>query len=548
MIKTLKTFDYSIEQIQTLLKSKLSAFGGNLLVPSIFFLIFYDVIPTNILTIWLLLQIIVFILRIYFHNKLLKILYNSTKETINKNLKFYLYTIFANSFLWGLIGIFVVIYADELYAYIFFIILIGMGAAAMSSLSSIFHALFVFMSNIMFIPIISFIFIGATKMYYLLALFGAIYLIFILSAGFKSFQYLSDNIKKRKELEEKNNNFKNLLDMTMEAVIILDENHVIEDINQSGLQLLKIMNKSNIIGQNIVKYLPNHALQKLYKCILDKKKAPYELDFTNNDGKDIPVLISSKDFIMNERTVKIITILDISQIKEKDKQLITQSRLAQMGEMISMIAHQWRQPLTAISATSNNLTLKLMMNDVDNKEFEKEIGLISDYAQHLSKTIDDFRGFFKENKEKETTTLDNLVNSTLDIVKISLENKNINIKTDLNSTIELKTYPNEVKQVILNLIKNAQDALLDNKIENPIIIIKTRYKNNNHIITIKDNGGGIPSNIIDKIFEPYFSTKKEKDGTGLGLYMSKTIIEEHCSGDLSVSNDEDGAVFTIKLL
>ena len=237
---------------------------------------------------------------------------------------------------------------------------------------------------------------------------------------------------------------------------------------------------------------------------------------------------------------------EVQKNAHKDQQMLQQSRLAQMGEMISMIAHQWRQPLTAISATTNNLSFKLMMDDIDKKEFEKEINLISDYSQHLSKTIDDFRGFFKVKKNKELTTLSKVVNETLDIIKISIENKNIKITTNLECQVEFETYPSEVKQVILNLIKNAEDILLEKNIKNPMINITTICKKDNiYSLVVKDNGGGIPEDIINQIFDPYFSTKKEKDGTGLGLYMSKRIIEEHCNGKINVFNDNDGAVFEI---
>ncbi len=230
----------------------------------------------------------------------------------------------------------------------------------------------------------------------------------------------------------------------------------------------------------------------------------------------------------------------------QNEQIQQQSRLTQMGEIISMIAHQWRQPLTAINATTNNLIFKLMLDDIDKKEFENELNLISDYSQHLSKTIDDFRGFFKEDKNKEVTSLSKIVNETLDIIKISLENKNIKIIESLCCNLSLETYPSEVKQVLLNLIKNAEDVLLVKEVKNPTITIETLCsRDNNIILVVKDNGGGIPLDIIDKIFDPYFSTKKEKDGTGLGLYMSKIIIEEHCGGKMDISNDDDGAIFKI---
>ncbi len=236
---------------------------------------------------------------------------------------------------------------------------------------------------------------------------------------------------------------------------------------------------------------------------------------------------------------------EVEIIKQKDKQLLYQSRLALMGEMISMIAHQWRQPLSAISATTSNLTLKLMLDDINKKEFEQDIASITKYAQHLSETIDDFRDFFIKDKSKEITTLDKIVNSTLDIIKKSIENKNIEIKHELSCDTKFQTFSNELKQTLLNLIKNAEDALLDNNIKNPQIYIKTTCTDNKMILIVKDNAGGIPDDIIDKIFDPYFSTRKGKNGTGLGLYMSKTIIEEHCTGELTVSNDENGAVFKI---
>jgi PAS domain S-box-containing protein len=239
---------------------------------------------------------------------------------------------------------------------------------------------------------------------------------------------------------------------------------------------------------------------------------------------------------------------EVDKNRVKDKKFMEQSRLAQMGEMLSMIAHQWRQPLNSISLTSSNLLFKIMMDDVDKELFENEIKLIDEYSQHLSKTIDDFRGFFKENKNKERTSLKAIVKDVLNMIQTSLENKNIRIVTSYRCELIFETYTSEVKQVVLNIIKNAEDILLEKNVENPVIIIEILCIPDcqNQTLVIKDNAGGVPEDIIDKIFDPYFSTKLEKDGTGLGLYMSRTIIEEHCGGRLSVSNDESGAVFMIE--
>jgi len=234
---------------------------------------------------------------------------------------------------------------------------------------------------------------------------------------------------------------------------------------------------------------------------------------------------------------------EIENSRKKDQQILQQSRLAQMGEMISMIAHQWRQPLAAISSASMALNMKARLNRVD-KEIVLEItDKISASSQHLSVTINDFREFFKVNKEKKEVGYSQLIESVLSIIEISITNKNIELCRNLQSNATFSTYPNELKQVILNLVKNAEDVLLERDVVEPKIIIETEGNS----LRVIDNAGGIAENIIDKIFDPYFSTKTKKDGTGLGLYMSKTIVEEHCGGTLRVFNTESGACFEIIL-
>ena len=239
---------------------------------------------------------------------------------------------------------------------------------------------------------------------------------------------------------------------------------------------------------------------------------------------------------------------EVEKNEEKTRQMLQQSRLAQMGEMISMIAHQWRQPLTAISATSNNLLIRMMINEkIEEEELQKEISLISDYSQHLSMTIDDFRNFFKSDKEKTQITLEKIVENSISIMKNSIDSNGIELRTDFNCNKTLNIFATEVNQVVLNLLKNAEDALIENLIVNSQILIKTYIEESNAIIEIKDNAGGISEDIIDKIFDPYFSTKKEKEGTGLGLYMSKIIINDHCNGELTASNTVNGAIFKIEI-
>jgi signal transduction histidine kinase len=239
----------------------------------------------------------------------------------------------------------------------------------------------------------------------------------------------------------------------------------------------------------------------------------------------------------------------IDEVTKQDKIIISQSRQAAMGEMMSMIAHQWRQPLSAISAISSTLSLDVMMDHYKKDFFTNRLNSIAELTQHLSSTIDDFRNFYKPNKIKTNVKLEEILLKTLNIIKPSLLNDNIEIIQEYNSKEEIEIYDNEMIQVMLNLFKNAQDNFKEKQTKNPYIKIITE----NRTISVCDNGGGIPEDIIEKIFDPYFSTKNEKNGTGLGLYMSKTIIEEHHNGKLTVQNIDDtqgastGVCFIIEL-
>ena len=235
----------------------------------------------------------------------------------------------------------------------------------------------------------------------------------------------------------------------------------------------------------------------------------------------------------------------LKKLRHKDEIMFRQSRFAQMGEMISMIAHQWRQPLNAISLTAAKLDLKVESDQYNKIFFTSRLERILNYVQHLSSTIEDFRDFFKPEKEKQEITFSKVIKNTLSLIGVELENNNIRVETEFNSKKRMFSYPNELLQVVLNLIKNAEDALLENKIVDPVIKLKCYSDDDHAIFEIADNAGGIDESIMDKIFEPYFTTKDEHNGTGLGLYMSKTIIEEHCDGILTVSNSNEGAVFKI---
>lgn len=242
---------------------------------------------------------------------------------------------------------------------------------------------------------------------------------------------------------------------------------------------------------------------------------------------------------------------------ETQKVMIYQSRLAQMGEMISMIAHQWRQPLGSISTVTASIKLKHSLKKFDlttqegrvaQDEFlQTALGKIENYIAFLTNTIDDFRNFFKPEQSKESTNLEDIIDGALKLIGKSLEVNRIEVNVENQLKDDIITYERKVMQVLINILKNAQDAIMERKVEQGAIWVRTFKSSEMFVIEVEDNAGGIDEAILPHIFEPYFSTKNEKNGTGLGLYMSKTIIEEHCHGFLGVVNTSVGAKFTIKI-
>ena len=238
---------------------------------------------------------------------------------------------------------------------------------------------------------------------------------------------------------------------------------------------------------------------------------------------------------------------EIAERHQQEQILVQNSKLAAMGEMVGMIAHQWRQPLSSISTIAANLNIFIELDQYDKNQFVNLLDEINTHAQYLSKTINDFRHFFKPDNPRNIAFINDIIDSTLNIIGKSLEYRNITLEKDYLFNTPILTYPNELMQVFLNIIKNAIDALTDNKVPDPAISIKGRQEYGYQIVEIEDNAGGIPEDILDKIFNPYFSTKGPAIGTGLGLYMSRTIIEEHCRGALRAHNNDRGACFIISL-
>ncbi|MDB2562454.1 HAMP domain-containing histidine kinase [Sulfurimonas sp.] len=244
---------------------------------------------------------------------------------------------------------------------------------------------------------------------------------------------------------------------------------------------------------------------------------------------------------------------EVEENKKKDAVMFQQARLAQMGEMISNIAHQWRQPISMISAIVQNTHMKYTLGKLEADFFNKNTDEIKKILKQMSQTIADFQYFFEPNKEKEKFCIESSITKALDLIDNDLKKASIEVvRFHYESEDDIYGYPNEFAQTLLNIFSNAKDALIQNNdVENRHIQIRTMNSEGKIILTVKDNAGGIPQDVIEKVFNPYFTTKDEGQGTGIGLYMSSQIIN-NMDGTIRVENSDlsensAGAKFIIEL-
>jgi len=242
---------------------------------------------------------------------------------------------------------------------------------------------------------------------------------------------------------------------------------------------------------------------------------------------------------------------EVEKNLQQKLQLFESSRMASMGEMIGNIAHQWRQPLSAISMLLSTLKIEKEMGILEDKDFYKKIDDSINYTEQLSNTVETFRNFLKGDKSIQKIDIQDIINKTLDIVSSTLRNHNIRIHHNMNpeSPIYVTIVPDELTQVIMNIINNAKDVLASKEpaVLKPWINIQITKDDNKVLVSIEDNGGGIPESILPKIFDPYFTTKHQSQGTGLGLHMSYKIITESFYGKLYAKNTNNGANFFIEI-
>ncbi|WP_419763757.1 MAG: ATP-binding protein [Arcobacter sp.] len=354
---------------------------------------------------------------------------------------------------------------------------------------------------------------------------------------------LEKDVKKRtQELNDLTKRYHQIFQGSKAIKLILDpETQDIIDINDAAVKFygykrdyfLKLKAK-DLTKQN------KEELKLILKEILENKQNIFTLKHTLSNDEIRDVEIYASDIQISNKTYIYAIIRDITdslkakeELEKKQKLFYQQSKMASMGEMIENIAHQWRQPLSTITTAASGAKIKKEFGELDDKFFFDSIDLIVDAANYLSHTIDDFRDFFKQSKEKERFNALSVLNNAIKLS--SLNNKDIELI--INCThIEVAGFKNELIQVFLNIFNNSKDVLANIKDKKKLIKIDVKEMNNYITFSILDNGGGIDEEKIEKIFEPYFTTKHQSQGTGIGLYMSEQIIDKHFGGEISAKN------------
>lgn len=361
----------------------------------------------------------------------------------------------------------------------------------------------------------------------------------------KSYTNLEKKVSQRtKELEYEKNYIQKILDLTPDITLVTNGKKLISA-NQRFYEFVeyekledflkehecicdyfvsvddKVFNNDTKMIQNEIWsiYIANQE-QKNHTAVLEKNKKLYYFNINAVYLNEIEVLV---------------TLQDITELKKRDKLLYEQSKMASMGEMITNIAHQWRQPLSVISTGITGLKVQKEFDKLSDDEFLRVCDIVNKNIQYLSKTIDNFRSFIKGDKVLISFNLKNNIETFLSLVNATAKTHDINLILDLQDDITINGYPNELTQCFINIFNNSQDILkqLDQK---RVISISTKKNNHKIIIEIKDNAGGIDNNIIDKIFDPYFTTKHKSQGTGLGLHMTYKLIVEGMNGSIEANN------------
>lgn len=344
-------------------------------------------------------------------------------------------------------------------------------------------------------------------------------------------------VRQKKQIENSFVVLHSLVNSTIETIFMF-ENNICTEVNNEALKLTGCESKSEIIGKEITEIFTNVSKEHTDELLDDLSDHFFEDILLDKRGNKLTIQVKEKNVSLGDKQLKIIAVMDITAIKQKEKILSHQTKMASMGEMIGNIAHQWRQPLTAISVTAGGIKLNYQLGIADEEEISGELDNIINNTQFLSSTIEDFQNFLKDDRTLTYFSIRETLDKTLSIIRANLESHEINIVQNIKENIRLNGLQNDLIQVLLNIINNAADILKTQNLKKAkrYIVIDVKRVNTNIVIIIQDSGGGVPEDILGKVFEPYFTTKHQSKGTGLGLYMTHQIITNTMMGDISVKN------------
>jgi len=369
---------------------------------------------------------------------------------------------------------------------------------------------------------------------------------------------------KTKELIEEKNYSDTITESNTNAIIVVGSDFKVRTFNQSAEKIFGYSKEEMIGEDSLLKIVPDmykkahiKGLEQFFKTgkFRFENKA-FELTALKKGGESFSMRISFGTNDNDEDRIVVANMQDITEELNKDAKILQQSRYAAMGEMIGNIAHQWRQPLSSISTMASGAKIRKKAGLIEDSELIETFDKITEHTKYLSRTIDDFRNFFKKSSNKTVFLVQDVVRQAISLTDAIYKNNQINVSLDIaESDLRCEGNESELSQVFMNVLNNSKDALIENEIENKNVFIKISKIQNDLAIEIYDNAGGIEADIIEKIFEPYFTTKHRAQGTGIGLFMCKEIIEKHFNGTILVSNKEflvdkngyQGAQFNIKI-
>ena len=350
------------------------------------------------------------------------------------------------------------------------------------------------------------------------------------------FYDVTDKIKIQKQIEEQKNEFETIFNYAIDGLAIIDLNSNFLEFNGSYIKMTGF-SREELLATSCIELTAPEDVERAklsFKTITEKGFiTDFEKTCIVKDNRSITVNMSM--VLLPDKKRVLLSIKDITQHKLME----SQSKLASMGEMIGNIAHQWRQPLSLISTIASGIKVKMEFKQFDEKELIPNMENIIKQTNYLSNTIDDFRNFIQNSNDKGEIQVSNIIKKTLSILNPSIVNHNITIVLNTNDDIKIDGYENQLIQALINILNNSKDALKENikDSENKFIFIETKSIKDGLILRIRDNAGGIPEGIINKIFEPYFTTKHKSIGTGIGLSMAYQIITKHHNAHIFVSND-----------